>query len=80
MADYNEVIKNLQTIQGMPLTIRLAIEAIEKQVPKKPKNHSGHYTDNLCPLCGKRIKSGQGSSSRERTNWCNHCGQSIDWE
>ena len=57
----------------------ITIEAIKKQIQMNPENHSGRYTDNLCPLCGKRIKSGQGSSSRERTNWCNHCGQAIDW-
>ena len=59
--------------------LEVAISALEKQIPKKPENHSGRYYDNLCPLCGKRIKSGQGSSSKQRTNWCNHCGQAIDW-
>ena len=58
---------------------KMALQALERQIPKKPENHSGRYYDNLCPLCGKRIKSGQGSSSRQRTNWCNHCGQAIDW-
>ena len=59
----------------------LLVLAIIPQISmsKKLENHSGRYYDNLCPLCGKRIKSGQGSSSRQRTNWCNHCGQAIDW-
>ena len=73
-----DIRENIQPIIGGK-SLDIAISAIEKQIPKKPENHSGIYYDNLCPSCGKRIKSGQGSSSRQRTNWCNHCGQAIDW-
>ena len=38
------------------IAFETAISALEKQIPKKPENHSGRYYDNLCPLCGKRIK------------------------
>lgn len=82
MADYNEAIKNLRTIQGMPLTIRLAIEALEKQVPKKPdmtveENYLGEYTFYHCdcPTCGKFLEGG-------RTRHPHHCpcGQALLWE
>ena len=55
----------------------LAIEALKKQVPKKAVGE--HYAHMRCPTCNHRIPSGGGSSSRRRDNWCNYCGQKIDW-
>lgn len=55
----------------------VAVEALEKQIPKKPTGQ--HYAHMRCPLCNHRIPSGLGSSSRRRDNWCNYCGQAIDW-
>ena len=54
-----------------------AIEAMEKQIPKKPifKDNDGiRYTDSYrCPTCGGAF-SGTGIA-----NFCYHCGQAIDW-
>ena len=55
----------------------IAILAIEKQIPKKPVGN--YYAQMRCPSCNHRIPSGMGSSSRRRDNWCNYCGQKIDW-
>lgn len=55
----------------------IAILAIEKQIPKKPIGN--YYAQMRCPSCYHRIPSGMGSSSRRRDNWCNYCGQKIDW-
>lgn len=60
--------------------IKLMYKAVEKQIPKKPINETGYYRDNKCPSCFKPIKSGKGSSSHYRNNWCNNCGQAIRWE
>lgn len=57
----------------------MGMAALEKQRPKKPKNKTGRYSDYHCPNCNARIKSGMGSSERYRNNFCNHCGQAIDW-
>ena len=57
--------------------LEAADAALEKQIPKKAVGT--HYANMRCPSCGKRIPSGQGSSSRRRDNWCNYCGQKIDW-
>ena len=57
---------------------KMAIDALEKQVPKKAIGE--HYAHMRCPSCNHRIPSGAGSSSRRRDNWCNYCGQKIDWE
>ena len=54
-----------------------AITALEKQVPQKAVGE--HYAHMKCPSCNHRIPSGCGSSSRRRDNWCNYCGQAIDW-
>ena len=55
----------------------LAMEALKKQIPMKAVGE--HYAHMRCPSCNHRIPSGGGSSSRRRDNWCNYCGQKIDW-
>lgn len=81
MNDYNEAIKNLQTIHGMPMTIRLAIEALEKQMPKKPKRVD-HWT--LCPTCYDKygfsydILVGMRGLKTGECH-CLNCGQALDW-
>lgn len=49
----------------------------EKSVAKKP---IGEYTQCKCSVCGRRVRSGRGSSSFVRDNFCQRCGQAIDWE
>ena len=59
------------------MALNMAIEALEKQIPKKP---IGKYTSYKCPVCGRRVRSGKGSSSRGVDYYCQRCGQAIDWE
>ncbi len=49
-------------------TIRVAIEALEKQVPKKPCGW-----DNECFDCTQHL------DEYEHPNYCPNCGQKIDW-
>ena len=56
---------------------QLAVMALKKQIPMKPIGE--HYAHMRCPACNHRIPSGMGSSSRRRDDWCNYCGQKIDW-
>lgn len=56
-----------------------AIAAVQKQIPIEPICNGNPVTNNKCPQCGERLKSGRGSSSFYRNNWCNHCGQKIEW-
>lgn len=58
-------------------SIELAVDALRKQIPQKAVGN--HYAHMRCPACNHRIPSGGGSSSRRRDNWCNYCGQKIDW-
>ena len=57
--------------------IELAVDSLRKQIPQKAVGN--HYAHMRCPACNHRIPSGGGSSSRRRDNWCNYCGQKIDW-
>ena len=78
-----EAIKKVRRVKGIYAyesdyeAFDVAIKALEKQIPKKAVGE--HYAHMRCPLCNHRIPSGQGSSSRRRDNWCNYCGQAIDW-
>lgn len=58
--------------------ILVAINAIRLQIPKKPISFGGR-TDYKCSVCGRRVRSGKGSSSRIRDNFCQRCGQALDW-
>jgi len=54
------------------LTLTTALEAIGKQIPKKPeKNDWGEQTD-VCPDCHSYLDTFQ--------VYCPECGQMIDWE
>ena len=33
-----------------------------------------------CPACNRRIRSGGGSSSFVRDNFCQRCGRKLDWD
>ena len=47
------------------------IEALEKQIPKKP------YDIVHCPLC--KIEVELQPVDAEQVTYCLHCGQAIDW-
>lgn len=50
------------------LAIDMAIEALEKQIPKKLKDDGWLY----CPICGRDVLL-------DRFNYCPDCGQDLDW-
>ena len=84
MISPSEAIEKVSRVKGLYAyesdyeALDFAIYAIEKQVPKKAVGN--HYAHMRCPACNHRIPSGGGSSSRRRDNWCNYCGQKIDWD
>jgi hypothetical protein len=54
----------------------LAINAMEKQIPKKP--FINDYSLTCCPNChGIEVLAGCESI---QLNYCNQCGQKLDWE
>lgn len=46
----------------------IAINALEKQMPKKLKDDGWLY----CPICGRDVLM-------DRFNYCPDCGQALDW-
>jgi rubrerythrin len=77
-----ETLKDMRSIFGershnqysLP-ALDLAISALEKQIPKKPKQYTDTFkmTYYFCPICEYvRITGNQ--------KRCDVCGQKIDWE
>lgn len=65
--------------ENTPLMIALntVIDAAAKQIPVTTV---GWLTDYQCGICGRRVRSGNGSSSLVRDNYCQKCGQKLRWE
>ena len=56
-----------------------AIEALEKQIPKKPiEKWTGDEWVIKCPVCGKYVFDV--SEYEWARQFCGGCGQAIDWE
>ncbi len=58
-------------------------KALEKQIPKKPKNYlvNMKHIDFLCPNCKKKIISkvdGEWVAGKKQQH-CDNCGQALDW-
>lgn len=59
-------------------TNEMAIQALEKQIPKKVvKDGKRSYK---CPCCGESAKTETGDSFIDyRLEYCDGCGQKLDW-
>lgn len=77
----NEVIKTLELAKaevewnypmGYAVAIDEAIEAVGKQIPKKPELEGEYY---ICPVCGVYQETSEGNPP-----YCINCGQAIGWE
>ena len=62
-----DIRENIQPIVGGK-SLDIAISAIEKQIPKKPRKTKNEI---VCPTCGTLV----GSSP-----YCRYCGQKLSWE
>lgn len=54
------------------------MEALEKQIPMKPQIDKQALGRNFivyeCPICKHQL------DSKTQHNYCDNCGQAIDWE
>lgn len=60
-------------------TCRLAIEALEKQIPKKVENYAEteeEYEHTKCPNCKEILGT---IPMIMKNNHCIDCGQKLDW-
>ena len=53
---------------SLDIAYAMAIEALEKQIPKKLKDDGWLY----CPFCGRDVLM-------DRFDYCPDCGQALDW-
>lgn len=83
---YEETIKHFKSLQKrytrehngkMCEKVALAIEAMEKQIAKKPLNFGNEAY--LCPSC-KRNNFYEGTEFLHKQKRCTVCGQVLDWE
>lgn len=81
----NEAIKEFQQNIDMPFgsnisreASELAIQALEKQIPKKVvRCGKGNYK---CLCCGESAKTETGDSFIDyRLDYCDGCGQKFNW-
>ena len=86
---HEEAIKNINALNAVcgqkgfydaefESALALAIEALEKQIPKKPLHmHKNYY----CPICKE---DGwilwDDAEPNDMDKYCGKCGQAIDWE
>ena len=81
-----EVIENLKYLISDDCTdtqhdfvkeIKIAIEALEKQIPKKPLHmHKNYY----CPICKEDgWMLWDDAIPNDMDKYCGICGQAIDW-
>ena len=74
-------VHNEAFIDGFQDACRLAVQALEKQIPMKVKekqvveDEAFCNLDFLCPAC-KNAVIGQ----PYEPNYCKHCGQALKWE
>lgn len=63
-------IRHIQTAVDVdPWAVEIAVEAMRKQIPKKPNKANGVY---FCTVCGASVEGCK--------DICFRCGQAIDWE
>ena len=78
---YEEAIKQLNSIaiyhfdKYTANAIDMAINTLEKQIPKEPIEKFAFSDDigaGLCPFCNEGVD--------EEMNFCSYCGQALDWK
>lgn len=93
---YQETLKHFNSLQKRYTTehngvmcekVKIAIEAIEKQIPKKQRITHHKYLCNgkeetvdlmHCPICFEHMGYFD-SLLNKGTAYCHRCGQAIDW-
>lgn len=77
--DYEK--EKIDTLDETIPEFEIAIECIEKQIPKKPINSyiqtniATRIRVSVCPVC----KSHLIITAIEQQKYCDNCGQSIEW-
>lgn len=59
---------------GIGTAFDVAIQALEKQIPKKPRFYAHNY---YCSVCDNLV--GNNEFEWRRFKYCDTCGQRLDW-
>ena len=72
------ILKNNSFTRADKNALKLAIEALGKQIPKKPLHmHKNYY----CPICKEdEWLLWDDADPNDMVKYCGICGQAIDWE
>ena len=74
---HTEVPKAAISARKHDAAVRMALVALEKQIPVKPiiLDQLNGDIDYECPMCGKQVMS----DAESRNNYCGECGCKFDW-
>ena len=75
--EINEIIKENEHLTVVDLNEKAIVEALEKQIPKKPEHEDGVWS--ICPACGGSVPNDIEEAVNHETDYCSHCGQALDW-
>ena len=80
LANYFDGDDNVKAVVGGDeeiMAMKLAVEALDKQIPKKEIMKGDEYSSVLsCPNCGKPIVNVWNIAKYE-PNYCHYCGQKL---
>lgn len=76
-SDFTDQYGDMEDSSPYEEAVEIAKEAIEKQIPKKPREETYFYGKiYYCPLCEKSIGK---VDFVLLSPFCQRCGQAIDW-
>ena len=61
----------VQNVEDLNNAYDVAINALEKQIARKPTKDKYVPEEDFCPMCGTEVTN---------CNYCPYCGQKIDFE
>ena len=64
-----------ESVNGTIMALDMAINALEKQIPKKPHKNFEKFSGVWCS-CGKYLGKGY---FVDKPIYCTDCGQKLDW-
>lgn len=66
--------ENFSDFERINIACDMAIQALEKQIPKKPIAYKGTNRAD-CPICNKTVRG----IDKPYGNYYSGCGQKLDW-
>lgn len=76
--------EHYESIEPVNEACRMAISALEKQIPIKPDRMTYDLLvkdgwDYACPVCGCAVGENRYVKESQEDDFCSQCGQALDW-